>query len=114
MEITVERPLGKIVLIRLAGVYDISEIFRFETAVTENTDSDTRVLALDFSELVFIDSSAISSLIRMKNKVSKDGIQVLIIDIQDDILNMFKLAYLDRFFTLIPRADFLKYVDEER
>jgi anti-anti-sigma factor len=112
MEISIIQTIDSLTVIKLSGVYDIGEIFRFEKFFSDNIKSDTKVVALDFSSLVFIDSSAISSLIRLKNNSKKRSIDLIIVDMGDEVLNVFRLAYLDKFFTIIPRNELLKYIDE--
>jgi len=113
MEITVSKILDNAVMVSLRDTFDTMEISRFERIVHENAQDGVKVLALDVADLSFMDSSAISCLVRTHNALKKHGTEMVIVDIQHDILNIFKLAYLDRFFTIITRNEFLKYLDEK-
>ncbi|HPB81025.1 MAG TPA: STAS domain-containing protein [Spirochaetota bacterium] len=113
MEITVAKLLDNAVLMSLRESFDTMEISRFEKIIHENVQEGVKFLVLDFSELAFMDSSAISCLVRNKNLLQKRTVEMVIVDIPHDILNIFKLAYLDRFFTIIKRNNLLKHLDEK-
>ena len=113
MEITISKFLDNTVMVSLHETFDTMEISRFERIIQENVQDGVKVLALNLADLSFMDSSAISCFVRTNNTLKKRGIEMVIVDIQNDILNIFKLAYLDRFFTIITRNEFLKYLGEK-
>lgn len=113
MEIKVSKILDNVVLVSLRESFDTMDISRFERIINENVQDGLKIIALDFAELSFMDSSAISCLVRTRNSLKKSNTEMIIVDIQQELLNIFKLAYLDRFFKIITRNELLKYIDEK-
>ncbi len=88
------------VAIRIIGRLNIEEVQSFEKEFDKHLSSK-KIIALDLSGLKYIDSSGIGSLIKAMNLAKNSGIEFFLFDITPAILNVFKLAYLDKFFTII-------------
>ena len=108
MQITTKHPSEDTVIITLDGRFDIEEVINFESSCIEFLKSGFKNICLDLSELKYIDSSGIGSLIKTMNITKNENAVLFLLDVQPDILKIFKLAYLDKFFTITTKKEFLK------
>ena len=87
----------KTVEIRLSGEYDIYR--RDELTEALDAAHDAHVALLDFSDVPYIDSTAIGCLIRLKKRMSENGPAVIrIMGAQRNVLRILELTRLDRIF----------------
>jgi anti-anti-sigma factor len=95
------------VIIKIIGRLNIEEVQSFEKEF-DRFLSSKKFIALDLSGLKYIDSSGIGSLIKAMNMTKNSGVELLLFDITPTILNVFKLAYLDKFFTILSGKELSK------
>ncbi|MBN2402789.1 MAG: STAS domain-containing protein [Spirochaetes bacterium] len=107
MKIDISRSTN-IVNIKLIGKYDIEELLFFSTLFTDEISKKPHVIALNLSELTYIDSSGIGSLIRYMNMASKEKISFICYDLNKNIENTFKISKLDQFLPILSSDDFQK------
>ncbi len=108
MDISVKQIDERTVIIKLAGKFNIEEVLNFENACREYIEKKVPTMGLDLSELKYIDSSGIGSLIKTMNITKNNNVELVLLDLQPDIHNVFKIAYLDKFFTISGKAEFLE------
>jgi anti-anti-sigma factor len=108
MEIGQKKINERLVLINITGRFNIEEVFNFEKVINDVILLDPEAICIDLSGLKYIDSSGIGSLIKAMNITKNKNIDLILSDLNTEIMNIFKLAYLDRFFNLSTRADTLK------
>ncbi len=108
MDITVNKVNNELVILKIIGRFNIEEVSRYESKIDEFIGLKTRYIALDMSEMKYIDSSGIGSLIKSMNMTKNEGLELILLDMEPEILNIFKLAYLDKFFTIQRRDEFMK------
>lgn len=108
MEIKTKKISNNLFLFELYGKFNIEEVVRFEEAVNKAMQDSPAAIALNMESIKFIDSSGIGSLIKTMNVAKGKNIDLVITDIDKDILHIFKLAYLDRFFTIMPYKELLE------
>ena len=94
-----------IVLLKLAGKFDIEQTEHFQQTFNDMPDKGV-TFGIDMSELNFIDSSGMGTLIKTLNQVKNAGGQMILFGLKPMILNVFKLAKLDNFFKVMPAAEF--------
>ena len=98
-------------LIHVSGRLTLEDIHRFEKEFEKFT-GNKKSIGLELSGLKYIDSSGIGSLIKSMNMAKKLSIELMLIDIDAMIINIFKLAYLDKFFNIMTLEDLKnKYPD---
>ncbi|MDY6969707.1 MAG: STAS domain-containing protein [Spirochaetota bacterium] len=101
-----------LVIIKLIGRYDIEEVYDFGTLLQDQINKDFEVIALNLSELSYIDSSGIGSLIRCMNTASRKGIDFICYNLNQNIENTFKLAKIDQFISIFTEETFKeKYIN---
>ncbi len=100
---------NKLVLFELYGKFNIEEVLHFEEAVNMVMQDAPTAIAINMESIKYIDSSGIGSLIKTMNIAKGKNIDFVITDIDKEILHIFKLAYLDRFFTIMPYNELLEH-----
>ena len=112
MKISTHRLNKDVFIIKAIGRFNIEEVLNFEKKVNKYMFKKIKTIALDLSELKYIDSSGIGSLIKTMNISYSHNIDLVIIDISSDILNIFKLAFLDKFFTITSLKELMKSIEK--
>jgi anti-sigma B factor antagonist len=104
MRITAQNT-NSVLLVALSGKFNIEEVSKFEDSVSVDFDKNLRAVLVDFSEVEYIDSSALGSLIKIMNKAKNFNIDFVLFNLTQPILSIFKLAYLDKFFVISSEND---------
>lgn len=101
-----------VLVITLSGKFNIEEVAKFEEAISVDLTKKLKAIAINFSEVEYIDSSALGSLIKLMNKAKNISIDFILFDMTQPILSIFRLAYLDKFFSIMSSDDLrVKYPD---
>ncbi len=108
MEIQTKKISNDLVVCELDGRFNIEEVLHFEEAMNKAMESSPRAIAINMESIKYIDSSGIGSLIKTMNIAKGKNIDFVITDIDKEILHIFKLAYLDRFFTIMTYKELLE------
>jgi anti-anti-sigma factor len=103
MEIKPKKISDDAVLLAIKGRFNIEQVEAFETAL-ENC-AGIRWIILDLSAMRYIDSSGIGSLIKAVNIAKNEKREILLHSIDPAIMNVFRLAYLDKFFSIRSREE---------
>ena len=107
MEVSVER-IGDIIVIHLAGSFNIDTIASAENALMREEMRSGSLIAVYCEKLKSIDSSAIGFLVKFFKFVRERDITLVMCDLSEMIYRIFVTARLDRFFTIMTRAEFEK------
>ena len=98
-------------IIKLIGRYDIEEVHDFLLLFINQIDMNFPVIALNLSELSYIDSSGISSLIRCMNIAIKKRVDFLCYNLNKNMRSIFELTKIDQYLKILSEEEFLeKYV----
>lgn len=90
----------KTIEIRLSGEYDIYR--RDELTQALEAAQDAHVAVLDFSDVPYIDSTAIGCLVRLKKHMGEKGPGIIrIVGAQRNVLRILELTRLDRIFEVL-------------
>jgi len=105
---------NSILTVSLSGKFNIEEVSKFEDTVSVDSAKGLRAILIEFSEVEYIDSSALGSLIKIMNKAKNFNIEFVLFNLTQPILSIFKLAYLDKFFVITTDSEVKrKYPDAE-
>lgn len=107
MDIKSKEVNGQSVMVKVAGRLNIDEVQGLEREF-EKLVSRKKFVALDLSGLKYIDSSGIGFLIKAMNAAKNLSMELILVDITPQILQVFKLAYLDKFFTILTAKELHK------
>jgi anti-sigma B factor antagonist len=103
MKITSEQKENFIV-INIKGTLSIENISPFETLVNKHVEKKDNIL-IDLSELNFIDSSSLGILVVFFTKSEKNNRNFALLNINPDIMQMFKITGLDKRIRIFSSID---------
>ncbi len=109
MEITINHPSESVALIRLKGKFTIEDVNHFKEETVPLTKSGIATLLMSFTDLVYIDSSGIGSLILLMNTAKNQGMNLIVYNLQEEIQNVFRISYLDKFFVITTSEELKKH-----
>lgn len=95
------------VVIKIIGRLNIDEVQGLERELDKHLHVK-KIIAMDLSGVKYVDSSGIGTLIKAMNMAKNAGAEFILFDINPAILNIFKLAYLDKFFTILSRNELVE------
>ena len=105
IDISVEE-LRKIIKIHISGEFYIENIQKVESIWNEQVLKTPEIIAIDCSELMYIDSSAIGTLVKFLNNAMNKNIKLVFYDLNPSIQQIFKTARLNNFFTITTGKKF--------
>ena len=92
------------ILISIKGTLSIENISPFETLVNTHVEKKAHIL-IDLSELTFIDSSSLGIIVVYFTKSEKNNRHFALLDINPDIMQMFKITGLDKRIKIFRSLD---------
>ena len=98
----------RLIIIKLIGRYDIEEVHDFVIMFRQQINMNLDIIALNLSELNYIDSSGIGSFIRCKNTATRNRVQFICYDLHKNIASIFKLAKVDQFLDILSEDEFIQ------
>jgi len=87
-------------VVRLVGRFDAHEAPTFRTAVHPLVTADANVLHVDLSQVAFVDSTALSELIRLQKAAKAVDGQVILVDVSDPVRVILEITELAPLFTI--------------
>ena len=98
-------PNGQILVIEVTGRLDNdSSPFFFDCLEGEIEDGNTRVI-LDCSDLTFLSSLGIGTLIRIQSRLKQRGGTVKLADVPGVVADVLHVVHLDRLLDIYPDVD---------
>jgi anti-sigma B factor antagonist len=85
-------------ILHLTGPLTMSTLFDFQSRVRANT---SRVLMLDFTNVPYVDSAGIGSLVGAYVTHNKDGRGLYLIGVNERIQNALKVTHVEKFFHFV-------------
>ncbi|MCX7678490.1 MAG: STAS domain-containing protein [Spirochaetes bacterium] len=107
VHLTVEKK-NSICIFHIKGEFFIDSIHKVEKIWEEEISKNPKIIAIDCSELSFIDSSAIGTLVKFLNAAMSKNIRLVFYDLSDSIKQIFETARLYNFFTITSKENFEK------
>jgi anti-sigma B factor antagonist len=103
MKITTEM-MENSILINVKGTLSIENIAPFETLLNKCVDEKLHIL-IDLSEMTFIDSSSLGIIVVYYTKSEKNSRHFSLININSDIMQMFRITGLDKRIKIFDNLD---------
>lgn len=103
MKITTEMK-DNFVLIHVKGTLSIENISPFETLLNKYVDEKAHIL-IDLSEMTFIDSSSLGIIVVYYTKSEKNNKHFSLLNINGEIMQMFKITGLDKRIKIFDDLD---------
>jgi anti-sigma B factor antagonist len=105
MNITV-RDHNKIVVIAIAGEFFAEHVKQINEVWRVQIEKKPDVIVIDCQELMYIDSTAIGTLVNFHNTAADKDIKLIFSELNNTIIQIFETAGLDSFFTIITQREF--------
>ncbi len=99
---------GKIILFIMQGEITPGTTKDFDRAMYKYLSEDYSVIGIDMKKIPYIDSYAISRLIKLSRIVKEKGGELVLMNMNDNIYQIFRMANFDRFFTIISGEEFVR------
>ena len=99
------KDIGEHKLIQVTGEVDLYNVSELKKALFSITDGRFRSVVVDMKNVNYMDSSGIGALVAGQKKMRAHNGSFALINIHEDVLNILKLATLDRFFRIYETED---------
>lgn len=100
---TQKSPEGTIVI--LGGDIDLRQSPTFHAALVEIVGERPRRLILDLSEVPYMDSSGVGTLVEIFRRVSAYKGKMILFGLNPRVRSVFEITKLDKFFTIVENRD---------
>jgi len=97
-----------VVIISITDEITMTTVNDIELACKKYVNSKLTVLALDLNNVQFIDSFGISRIIKLSKSFIGTGTEFILINMNDNIHQIFKIATFDRLFTILTKSEFME------
>jgi len=97
---------GGLIIISISGEFYIENIQKVENAWNEQVMKSPETIAINCGGLLYIDSSAIGTLVKFLNSAMNKNIKLVFFDLNPSIQQIFKTARLNNFFTITSKENF--------
>ena len=77
----------------------------FRQDLLKEVESGVKRLVVDLDDVEMVDSVGIGVLVAAHNSLSKNGGQMAVSNVSQDIFNLFKVMRLDQHFEVIPATE---------
>ena len=99
------RDVGEHKVIEVSGEVDLYNVSELKKALFSVTDGRYPSVIVDMQHVNYMDSSGIGALVAGQKKMKAHNGKFALMNIHDDVLNILKLATLDKFFTIYESED---------
>ncbi len=83
------------ILMRVKGTLSVENISPFEIQLSRHVENKSDII-IDLADLTFIDSSSLGIIVVYFTKSEKNNNHFALINVNDDIMQMFKITGLDK------------------
>ncbi len=97
--------LGEHKIISVSGEVDLYNVSELKKALFSITDGSYKSVVVDMKNVNYMDSSGIGALVAGQKKMHAHSGKFALMNIHDDVLNILKLATLDRFFKIYENEE---------
>jgi len=87
-------------VIEVIGEVDLYNVSELKKALFSLTEGNHKSVVVDMKNVNYMDSSGIGALVAGQKKMKAHSGKFALMNIHDDVLNILKLATLDKFFTI--------------
>ena len=99
------REINEHKIIEVSGEVDLYNVSDLKKALFSITEGNYKSVVVDMKNVNYMDSSGIGALVAGQKKMKAHNGKFALMNIHDDVLNILKLATLDKFFTIYPSED---------
>lgn len=99
------KDIGEHKVISISGEVDLYNVSELKKALFSVTDGSYSSVVVDLKDVNYMDSSGIGALVAGQKKMRAHNGKFALMNIHDDVLNILKLATLDKFFTIYENEE---------
>ncbi len=99
------RDIGDNKVVQVSGEVDLYNVSELKRALFSITDGKHASVIVDMKNVNYMDSSGIGALVAGQKKMRAHNGKFALMNIHEDVLNILKLATLDRFFKIYETED---------
>ncbi len=99
------KDMGEHKIILVSGEVDLYNVSELKKALFSITDGKHSSVIVDMSNVNYMDSSGIGALVAGQKKMRAHNGKFALMKIHEDVLNILKLATLDKFFKIYDSED---------
>jgi len=99
------KDLGEHRVVEVSGEVDLYNVSELKKALFAITNGEFESVVVDMSNVNYMDSSGIGALVASQKKMRANNGKFALLNIHEDVLNILKLATLDKFFKIYDNAD---------
>lgn len=99
------RDLGDHKIIEVSGEVDLYNVSELKKSLFSITDGTNQSVVVDMKNVNYMDSSGIGALVAGQKKMKAHNGNFALVNIHEDVLNILKLATLDKFFKIYDTDD---------
>lgn len=99
------RDIGEHKVIEVSGEVDLYNVSELKKALFSITDGKHNSVIVDMKNVNYMDSSGIGALVAGQKKMRAHNGKFALMNIHEDVLNILKLATLDKFFKIYETED---------
>ena len=105
------RAMGKWQILDIAGHIKGAEVSQFRSTVQKALADKQLYLAANMKEVGFIDSSGVGMLITCHQDLKAAGGKLVLMNLSDDIYDLFEMTSIDRLFQIVDGVEELDVLD---
>lgn len=94
-----------VVIVQPIGDIDLSRSPHLRQQLRESLGEADERLVIDLSEVQYMDSSGVATLVETMQACRKAGKKLVLCDLQDRVRSIFEIARLDMVFTIVTDRD---------
>ena len=99
------RDIGEHKVIQVSGEVDLYNVSELKKALFSITDGKHHSVIVDMKKINYMDSSGIGALVAGQKKMRAHNGKFALMSPTEDVLNILKLATLDKFFKIYESED---------
>ena len=93
-------PEKKLKVFRIEGELDVHHVKNLKSEIMESLETDGWTYELDMEQVGYLDSSGLGMLVYLKKEIVRNKAKLVISNLKEPVLNVFRLTKLDDFFEL--------------
>jgi anti-sigma B factor antagonist len=97
--------VGGTPVVRVRGDIDLQSSPRLRELLLESARRTAGTLRIDLTEVPYMDSSGVGTMVFVKREVERAGQRVILIGLQPRVRSVFEITHLDKFFTIVATLD---------
>jgi anti-sigma B factor antagonist len=93
--------VGSTPVVHIRGDVDLHTSPRLRELLLESAGRTPGTLRIDLTDVNYMDSSGVGTMVFVKREVGRSGQRVVLIGLQPRVRSVFEITHLDKFFTIV-------------